>query len=137
MNMKRILLGGLVAGVVANLIGFGINVGLLERRYKAGQASGLFLQEPRLPFVVIQPLLLLAIGVVLAWLYAAARPRLGPGPKTAILVGLAVAFVAAVPPNFDTACWSPVGRFMPLMWMIMTGAQCVAGTLVAGALYKE
>lgn len=32
----------------------------------------------------------LAQGLVMAWLYAAVRPRLGPGPRTAILVGAAV-----------------------------------------------
>jgi len=137
MNCKRILLGGLVAGVAMNAVGAAINVGVLGGRYQAMQERGYFLSEPRLPFMLLNPLLIFAIGVLLAWLYAAARPRLGPGPKTALCVGLAVAVIAAVPGNFAAASWSAVGRFMPLFWMIDQGTQCVLGTLIAAALYKE
>ena len=29
------------------------------------------------------------LGIALVWLYAAVRPRFGPGPKTAVITGLA------------------------------------------------
>lgn len=137
MNKKRILLGGLVAGVAMNAVSAAINVGVLGDRYAWMQQRGYFVAEPRLPFLPLNVLLIFAIGVLLAWLYAAARPRLGAGPKTALCIGLAVAFIAAVPGNFAAASWSAVGRFMPLFWMVDQGAQCVLGTLIAGALYKE
>ena len=33
------------------------------------------------------------LGIVAVWLYAAIRPRFGPGPKTAAMAGLAVWFI--------------------------------------------
>jgi hypothetical protein len=33
------------------------------------------------------------LGIALVWFYAAVRPRFGPGPKTAVITGLAVWFV--------------------------------------------
>ncbi|WP_411891678.1 hypothetical protein [Yoonia sp. SDW83-1] len=33
-------------------------------------------------------------GIVLVWLYAAMRPRFGAGPKTAIIAGLTLWFIA-------------------------------------------
>jgi hypothetical protein len=41
-------------------------------------------------------LMKLAIGVVLVWLYAVARPRLGAGPATASLIALAVWILGAI-----------------------------------------
>jgi len=38
----------------------------------------------------------LAIGTILVWLYAAARPRLGPGAKTASLIALTVWLLGAI-----------------------------------------
>lgn len=36
------------------------------------------------------------IGIVMVWLYAAVRPRLGAGPKTAVIVGLVIWLMAWV-----------------------------------------
>ena len=33
------------------------------------------------------------LGIALVWLYAAVRPRFGPGPKTAVITGLAAWFL--------------------------------------------
>ncbi len=136
-NLKRVIVGGLVAGLVMNVISFVINGIVLAERYAAMGKAGHLLTEPRLLFMPLYLVFLFAEGIVLAFLYAAARPRFGPGPRTALLVGLAVAFPAAFLPNYTQAAWSAVGRFIPLMWMIDSGLACVAGTLVAGALYRE
>src|SRR5437667_4515115 len=34
------------------------------------------------------------LGVLLVWLYAAIRPRFGPGPKTSLIAGLVLWFLA-------------------------------------------
>lgn len=137
MNTKRILLGGLVAGVVMNVIDGVINGLVLAPRYTAMSEAGLLLSEPRLPFMPLWVLLVFTMGLVVAWLYAIARPRLGPGPKTAILVALAVGFAWGVPTNFSMANWATFGRFLPFMWCVSAFLESIAGTLVAGALYKE
>ncbi len=137
MNWKRIILGGLVAGLVMNVIDVITEMFVLGERYKQLQEAGVFLKEPRLPFVPIWILGLFATGVLAAWFYAAVRPRLGPGPRTALLVGLYLGLLAHVPYNVTHAAWGMQGRFMPLVWMLGGMVQMIVGTLIAGWLYKE
>ena len=137
MNWKRIILGGVLAGLVMNVLDALTEMLVLGERYKQLQEAGVFLKEPRLPFVPIWILGLFAAGVVAAWFYAAVRPRLGPGPRTALLVGLCLGLLAHVPYNVTHAAWGMQGRFMPLVWMLGGMLQLVVGTLVAGWVYKE
>src|SRR5579864_1749084 len=55
-------------------------------------------------------------GFLLIWLYVLARPRLGPGPKTALLVG-SIGFAFANPHFFGLAVWmsSPVAAVIQLV----------------------
>ena len=137
MNWKRILLGGLAAGLLMVVIDSIVGLTLLMPRYQARQMDGTFLKDPQLPFAPLWILGFFAIGVVLAWLYAVARPRLGPGPKTALTVGLAVGLLAHVPYPFAFASWSPAGRFIPLLWMLSGLAEYLLASLLAGFLYRE
>jgi len=137
MNAKRILVGGLVAGVVLNILEIISSSLFLGDRYMQLQDKGVFLIEPRYPFMAFWIIMMFLVGIALAWLYAVARPRLGASPKTAVLVGLIVGLVTFVPANFVQASWSAMGRFVPMIWMVWGIVEFVVGTLVAGALYKE
>jgi len=137
MNWKRIILGGLAAGLVMNVIDFLEELLVLGDRYKALQQQNIFLSQPRLPFVPLWILGIFAMGLILAWLYAAVRPRLGPGPKTAFMVGLACGLLAHVAYPFCVASWGQEGRFLPMVWMVGGLVQYIFGALVAGLLYRE
>ena len=85
-NVGRVLLGGLLAGLVINISETILNVVV------AGQAMEDGTGARNLPpvggsaiggFVVITFL----VGIVTVWLYAAIRPRFGPGPGTAVIAG--------------------------------------------------
>ncbi|MGH9557495.1 MAG: hypothetical protein ACRD2Y_16920 [Terriglobales bacterium] len=87
-NARRVLLGGLVAGVFSNLSGilmahfvFAEEARALAQRMNVELGPGTGLLHLTTRFAVM-------IGLV--WLYAAIRPRFGPGPRTAALAGLAV-----------------------------------------------
>ena len=86
-NFARVLLGGLVAGLVMNIGEFVLNDLILGAQMKAFFAR-LNLPEPGGSFIAVAVILTFVMGVVLVWLYAAMRPRLGPGPKTAICAGV-------------------------------------------------
>ena len=135
-NAKRVLLGGLVAGVVAIASSFVFHGALLMERYAVAQKAGHLFDKPRLGFMPLYMVFLLGQGIVVAFLYAVARPRLGAGPKTALVVGLGVAFTGALA-SYAQAAWSPVGRFVALMSLLDVVVGCVGGALAAGALYKE
>jgi fluoride ion exporter CrcB/FEX len=137
MNWKRIVIGGLVAGLVINVLDFTISALFLMERYEALQAAGIHRQEPLLPFIPLWILGQFAIGLILAGLYAAVRPRLGPGPKTALIVGLVAGLLTHVPYNVAAASWSMAGRLIPLANMIVGLIALLLGALVAGFIYKE
>lgn len=86
-NFGRVLLGGLVAGLVMNVSEFVLNDVVLGAQMKAFFAR-LNLPEPSGSFIAVAVILTFVMGVVLVWIYAAMRPRLGPGPKTAICAGV-------------------------------------------------
>jgi hypothetical protein len=86
-NFTRVLLGGLVAGVVLNIGEFILNDMILAAQMKE-LLGRLNLPDPGGSFIAVAVILTLVIGVVIVWMYAAMRPRLGPGPKTAICAGI-------------------------------------------------
>ena len=92
-NIGRVLLGGLLAGLIVNIGETILNVAV------AGQAMEAALAARNLPpvggsaiggFVFITFL----VGILTVWLYAAIRPRFGPGPRTAVIAALVVWFFA-------------------------------------------
>ena len=137
MQPKRLLISGIAAGMVIWVVDFIANGIVLAERYKALQSAGYFLSTPRLPFVARWTLVVLGIGIGLAWTYAAVRPRLGPGPKTALTMGAVIGLMMYVPGNLAQASWSVVGRMVPFVWLVFGLLGTIAGALVAGALYKE
>lgn len=137
MQPKRLLTSGIAAGVVIWIVDFIANGIVLADRYKTLQSTGIFLSKPRLPFFPLWTLVVIGVGIGLAWIYAAVRPRLGPGPKTAFIVGVVVGLMMYLPGNLAQASWSAAGRFVPLVWLVFGLIGTIAGTFVAGALYKE
>lgn len=136
-NTARVWMGGIAGGVVWNAWSFfiGMRQGPL---YEAMQKQGFFLKEPRYPFFAGQWILLVFVmSILLAYLYAWCRATAGPGPKTALKIGMMVGFCAGVPGNFAQAAWSPVPRVLPLGWMLDLWVGSILATVVAGFLYKE
>ena len=138
MNSKRIFLGAVAGGVVWTIWSMVVNTAVLGARYEAAQQANQFLKEPRYAFFLGYWILtLFLLSYVLAWLYASARATLGPGPGTALRIGLLVGFAISFPLNFSVATWMPLDRFFPLWWMLELWVGAVLATLVAGWLYKD
>ena len=89
MNRRRILTGGLLAGLVYLLGGFTL-AGLILPDELAAAAARFGVSEPGLATFATNVALRLLFGFITVWLYAALRPRLGAGPGTAQLVALVV-----------------------------------------------
>jgi len=138
-NSKRVLLGALAGGIVWIVWSGIVNAVILAGRYEAmmRQPGGL-LKEPRYPFFLpVYFLALLLAAYVIAWLYAGIRRTYGPGPKTALALGILVGFAVAFPLNFSTAAWAPIPRIFPLWWMIELWLGAILASLVAGWLYRD
>jgi hypothetical protein len=137
-NNRRVALGALAGGVVWSIWTTLVNLGILGSRYAAAGEAGLILKQPRyslfVPYWIITMFLL---SYVVAWLYASARATRGAGPGTALKIGLLVGFAAGFPMNLTQAAFSPVGRVIPLWWMIDLWVGAVLASLVAGWVYKD
>lgn len=92
-NAGRVLLGGLLAGLVINIGETILNVAIVGPQWEeAMRALGIEpAAGPALAFYFVYGFL---IGIAAVWLYAAIRPRFGPGPRTAAVAGLFVWFVS-------------------------------------------
>lgn len=138
LNRGRVLLGGLVGGVVWNAWSFFVYTRVGQANYEAMQKAGLFLKEPRYPAFQAQWIVMLFVmAILVAYIYASVRATLGPGPKTAVKLGLIIGFLAGFPANFVQATWSPIPRIFPLGWMLEMWVGATLASLVAGYLYKE
>ena len=134
-NWTRVLLGGLVAGVIINISEFVTN-GVFLAPYWAEAFEGT--RRSMVPNAGIIFLIwgfLMGIGAI--WLYAAARPRFGPGIKTAVISGFAFWVFTAGLVSIDEAT---VGLY-PFRLVTTLALVCLVQDIlasVAGAwLYKE
>jgi len=87
-SVPRLVLSGLVAGLIINLGELAVNVWLLGDRWAAVLAGiGIHLDMPAL---VLWGTGSFVVGIVGVWIYAAIRPRYAPGGTTALRAALAV-----------------------------------------------
>jgi hypothetical protein len=84
------------------------------------------------PWIVID----FVLGLLIVWTYAAMRPRLGPGPKTAVIAGITLYLaVTAVLYGFTSMGMMSMGAFgrgsaTALVSMVLA-------SLAGAAVYKE
>jgi hypothetical protein len=86
-NTGRVVIGGLIAGLVLNIGEFLLNAVVLGAQMKDFMAKHNF-PEPSPSFIPIAVGLTFVMGIVMMLGYACIRTRLGAGPKTAIIAGL-------------------------------------------------
>ena len=138
-NTQKVIVGGLAAGVVMNVIDFVSNMFILQNRMK-GELEAVnpmlwanMSDTGKIPiFVGID----FVLGILLVWLYAAIRPRFGPGAGTAVKAALFIWI-------WSGGMW----YFFVLMGVMSVGtfaiSSCVAlvnlllSAWVGGMLYKE
>jgi hypothetical protein len=126
-NMGRVVVGGLVAGLLINVSEFVLNAVVLAEDMNAAMAA---LNRPPIDNGMIVWFVLLAfgIGMMAVWVYAAVRPRFGPGVQTAICASLVVWGLAYLYPNVTTIV---LGLF-PTRLMIIATVWGLVEVLVAG-----
>src|ERR1700682_6400321 len=98
-NTQKVVVGGIVAGVVMIVIDFISNMFILGSRRKAESDAfkpGLADQMMKGPAVITNLVMSLIFGIALVWTYAAIRPRFGPGLKTATYAAVLFWILAGV-----------------------------------------
>ena len=136
-NWGRVILGGIVAGIVIDVFE-GVSNGLIlasqwNEAMTALNRSATMTTNQIAAFNVWG----LAAGIVMVAIYAAIRPRFGAGPKTVMLAGAIVWALAYAASNAAVVFL----HLFPLGLMLSATAIGLVETLVAGvagaAIYKE
>jgi len=91
-NFGRVLLGGVLAGVVLNVGEYLLNEVVMGAEMREMMAKHNFTMPTGPNFMIMAVGMTLVLGVVMVWVYAMIRPRLGAGPKTAIIAAVVMWF---------------------------------------------
>ena len=137
-NTGKVLVGGLVAGVVMNIIDMATSLLILVNDIKAG-LERLHLNPAvmdsfsgAVPWIAVDFL----SGILLVFTYAAMRPRFGPGPKTAVIAGLTLYLaITLVLYGFASIGIFTMGLF--LKSSVCALVSTLVGALAGSAVYKE
>ena len=136
-NISRVILGGIVAGIVCDILDYPVDGLLLGPQWAAGMKA-LGRPEFTLNQVMGFELVGLALGILAIWLYAAIRPRYGPGPKTAVWAGLLVWVIGVLLPNVGFMAIPHLFRYRLMgLTTLFSLVEVVVATLAGAALYKE
>jgi hypothetical protein len=136
-NWKKVILGGLLAGLLINVVEFVVNGWLLAERWAAA-IKAIPNAEPMgvLPMVAFN-VSGFVVGIFTIWLYAAIRPRYGAGPKTAACAGAAVWALGYLLANVAPMVLHLVPRRLMAIGIAVALVEVIAAAILGAAVYKE
>ena len=136
LNYKRILLGGLIAGLVLNMTETFFNLVLFGKEMEA-TFKAMNLPPLGAGAMVFFTLWGFIQGLLSVWLYAVLRDRFGAGPRTAILVGLVVWVFAWAYPNLSFGFMNMTPWRLVCIGLIWSLIETPATTVLGAWLYRE
>ena len=134
MNVGRVVTGGLVAGLVMNVIDAVSNGFILSAQWQAETTAPMKVAAVTgtMGWVLVD----FVLGIATVWTYAAIRPKFGPGPRTA-MIAAALLFIVG---HLFYASYV----FMGVLSASLIGASSLAGLVAiaagayaGGAMYRE
>jgi hypothetical protein len=135
-NMNRVLAGGLAAGLLINVCEYGLNEFILAKDWEAAMKMlGREIAGGSSFFRFIPASVVL--GVVIVWLYAAMRPRFGPGVRTALTSGVVVWFLSYAYTGLGWIELEILPKqlfFVSILWGLV---ELPAAALVGAWIYRE
>ena len=136
-NMGKVIVGGIVAGIIMNVVDYLVNGYLLAAQWTeaskklntgvdamAGSAVASYVGGD------------LILGILIVWLYAAMRPRFGAGAGTALRAAIAV-WVTSLVFSGQMAMLGVYPSNLVMMSLCGALVAMIAGGYAGGMLYKE
>jgi hypothetical protein len=135
-NMARVAIGGLAAGLVINIGEFLLNGVFLSADMNAAMAR---LQLPPVSGGAVGIFMVLGflLGIAIVWLYAAMRPRFGAGSTTALYAGGMAWALAYVYPSIGMAVMGLFPSRLIVIGLVWGAVELSAAALAGGWLYRE
>jgi hypothetical protein len=135
-NYGRVILGGLVAGLVLNIGEFLLNEVILVKQMEEMFAR-LNVPRPGGNFIAIAVGITFLLGIVIVWTYAMIRPRFGPGPKTAIFAAVVAWFCVYFYCGILNAALFGIPTTFLLLGMVWGIVEYVLAAIAGAWLYRE
>lgn len=135
-NARRVFLGGLVAGLVANAFDFVITTYLMATEFNSMLGKLNVSESATQSWIPVFAAADFLWGFLLVFTYGAIRPRFGPGPRTAFVgalmlwLSLAIALVILMALGLHT----PQSYFKSAALYLLSA---VVSGIAGAALYKE
>jgi hypothetical protein len=136
-NTGRWLAGGVVAGILIWIVEGAASLLYASDMQTILQAHGLSMDMMNAQAFLLTIAISLLVGLTLVFFYAAARPRLGPGPKTAVTVAVVLwcgGYLASL------LGYQMLGLFpvrMLVLWGTVGLGEMIVAALVGGWIYRE
>lgn len=135
-NVNRWLAGGVAAGALIWILeGLGSFI-YMDQMEAALEAHSLSM-EMSAGVMVLTVVVSLIAGLTLIFFYAAARPRFGPGPKTAAIVAVALWFGGWLLSLIGYQMMGLYPTGLLIQWGIQGLVELILAALLGGVIYRE
>ncbi len=136
-NLVRLLLGGLVAGIVADILGYLVDGVLLSQHWTDAMLA-LGRNEFSTAQIVEFNLIGIVFGIVSIVIYVAFRSLFGANWKTAVYAGVTAWVIGVLLPNASFMLVTDLFSKHLTLYTTLGGlVEAVAGTVAGAALYKQ
>jgi len=136
-NAGRVLLGGLLAGIIINLSEWFWNGVVFMKDIQDAMAA---INRPMSNSAGMMSIFILwgfLVGILAVWVYAAVRPRFGAGVKTAVRTGLMLWLLVYVQMTISMAPMNLLPARLMLIGLPVSLVEIVVATVLGAWLYKE
>jgi hypothetical protein len=135
-NVGRVILGGIVAGIIIDIFESVLNGGFLAPQWSEIMRS---IDRPELSTngIIMYDIMGFALGIAAVWTYAAIRPRFGAGAKTAIYAALLIWVAGYLYADIDHMVMGVYPMNLTLVLIGVGLIEIVLATIAGAWLYKE
>jgi hypothetical protein len=137
MNVKRVLLGGLLAGLFIDIAEGALSNLVIGDQFKqeiARLGLGTNASAAAILFFVSWGFV---VGLVSVFLYASIRPRFGPGVMTALIAATLIWVVHGLLPHLKDGFLGIFSMNLSLKFAAMQLVWQIAATLIGARVYQE
>jgi hypothetical protein len=134
-NVSRVILGGLLAGLVINIFEYVLNTFVWAEQANSMLAK-LGLSPPGGQQIACFIVIGFLFGILLVFAYAAIRPRFGASVKTALIAG-GTLWLAGVPQTISEAIIGITGTHFAMMTLVAALIEIEVAAIAGAWLYKE
>ena len=135
-NYGRVILGGLLAGLVLNIGEYLLNEVVFKRQMEE-IFRRLHVTPPGGSFIAVAVVITFLLGILIVCLYAMIRPRYGPGPKTAICAALVIWFCVYIYCGVLNAAIFGISASYLVLGMVWGLVEYALAAIAGAWLYRE